>query len=84
MRIVILTLVGALSGAIISVIWGPTMLRYWATPPFHIPGCDYEPAITWAMRYLEITQGLCILAGAILVPVLFGLVFRRRRKAEAA
>jgi hypothetical protein len=83
MRIVILSLAGAVGGAFAAVIWGPSALYYWATPPFQIPGCDYAPAIHWAMKYLLITEGVFIVGGAILVPVVFGLLFRPKPKAAA-
>jgi hypothetical protein len=80
MRILILGLIGAGAGAIASVIWGQAALEYWATPPFQIPGCDYRPAIRWAMHYQLVLQGSSIVAGAILLPALYGLFFRRRTR----
>ena len=76
MRMVIMSLSGALVGAVTSVMLGPSFLTYWATPPFQIPGCDYRPAINWAMHYLLVTQAAFIVIGAVLVPVIFGFVFR--------
>jgi hypothetical protein len=84
MRIVMMSLSGAVAGAVASALWGPAMLHYWATPPFQIPGCDYAPAINWAMKYLLITQGVCIIGGAIAVPVLFGFLFKGRSKTATA
>jgi len=83
MRTVTLSLSGAVAGAIASVIWGQAAIEYWATPPFQIPGCDYRPAIKWAMKYLLISQGICIVAGAILVPLIFSLLFRGKSNKAA-
>jgi hypothetical protein len=84
MRIVVLSLVGAAVGAIAAVIWGQAAIEYWATPPFQIPGCDYRPAIRWAMKYQLIAQGTSIVAGAIVVPLAYRLLFRGGSKEKAA
>jgi hypothetical protein len=84
MRVVVLILSGAVGGALLSVFLGPPFMTWWATPPFQIPGCDYRPAIGWAMKYLMITQGFFIAGGAIVVPVLFGAFGRGKPKEQKA
>jgi hypothetical protein len=84
MRNLVLILSGAVAGAFLSVFLGPPFMTWWATPPFQIPGCDYRPAIGWAMKYLMITQAMFIGAGAIAAPLLLGAFFRGKAKGQDA
>jgi hypothetical protein len=79
MRKVVLSLSGAVAGAVLSVFLGPPFMTWWATPPFQIPGCDYRPAIAWAMKNLMYTQALFIVCGAVAVPLVVGLLFPGRK-----
>ena len=82
MRNVVLSLSGAVAGAVLSVFLGPPFMTWWATPPFQIPGCDYRPAIGWAMKYLMITQAMFIVFGAVVVPLVVRVVLPGRKAAQ--
>jgi hypothetical protein len=82
MRIVMLSLTGAVAGAVAAVIWGPAVIHWYAQPPFPM-GCDCGAAINWAMNHLLMAQLYFVAGGAIVVPLIFGFLFRRRPKTEA-
>ena len=73
-------LLGLSIGAGVTGIISPTLINWWATPPFGQIGCDYSQAIAWAMNRLLMNMIIGALILGVLVPPLAYLVFYRRRK----
>ena len=83
MRNVILSLSGAVGGAVAAVIWGPELIHYWAQPPFPM-GCDCGPGLYYAMHRLLWIEGIFIIAGGVVVPLALGPLFRGKAKEKAS
>jgi hypothetical protein len=77
-RYTVLGTVGVTTGAILASWFGPRILIWWFTPPADI-GINYQPVVTWAMKYLIWMQ-----IGGIALGLIAGLWigFATRKKSE--
>ncbi len=73
-------LLGALVGVALSGWISASLIHWWAVPPFPSPGCDYSPAINYAVWHLLLWEGVGAAVAAIVALVLYFVVRSRRKK----
>jgi hypothetical protein len=79
MRPFVLFLLGALVGAAGAGWISASLIHWWAVPPFPSPGCDYSPAIEYAVKHMLMWEGIGAAVGAVVLLVLY-FVFKSSKK----
>jgi hypothetical protein len=78
MRAFLVILIGAISGAVLTGIYGPRVIAYWFASPVR-NSCDCTPSIEWAMNRLTWLQLGLTVGMAVLFFILDHAFFRRRK-----
>jgi len=82
MRVLLVGFMGAITGAIVTDVFGPDLVNWWATPPVRTT-CDCAANMAYAMSHLVWAQLILTIAGAALFSGLY-LIFFRRKRLEAS
>lgn len=78
MRVFFAALLGASTGAIVTDLFGPQVLNWWATPPVRT-SCDCSANMAYAMNHLVLAQLVLTVVGMILFVGVYLGFFRRRK-----
>jgi uncharacterized membrane protein required for colicin V production len=78
MRVLLAAFLGAITGAIVTDFFGPSVLNWWATPPVRT-SCDCSANMAYAMNHLVWAQLVLTIAGALVFCGLY-LIFRPRKR----
>ena len=77
MRVLLVGFLGAITGAIVTDIFGPDIVNWWATPPVRTT-CDCAANMAYAMNHLVWAQLIFTIAGAALFTGLYLIFFRHK------
>jgi hypothetical protein len=83
MRVLLVGFLGAITGAIVTDIFGPDIVNWWATPPVRTT-CDCAANMAYAMNHLVWAQLIFTIVGAVLFTGLYFIFFRRRTVTASA
>jgi hypothetical protein len=78
MRVMLMGFAGGIAGAVLTDVFGPDLVKWWATPPVRTT-CDCSDNMAWAMSHLVYSQLIVTIAGAVLFIGLYLIFFRRKQ-----
>ncbi len=79
MRVLVFFLLGGLLGAAASGALSARLIHWWAVPPFQNTGCDWGPAIAWAVERLLVWEAIGAAIGAVGLALFYAAVLRRKK-----
>lgn len=77
-RILLSLLAGAGFGAVLALLFAPSILEWYAQPAVKT-SCDCSPSVSWALDNFRLSMGVTALVFAVLATIGFEIFFRVRR-----